>query len=153
MTVFILKRIPPGFRIFFSLGYIVHYNDVIMSEWARWRLQSWEPRFTNGVSIAIQIRWKIRFTLTLILMQWSLQNFVHGTIVSCAKIWCDMMASNGITARRIFHWLNSGRKIVSETGPSLTIVYSTVYSGTADRKNQSSASLAFLRGIHRWPGQ
>ena len=33
---------------------------------------------------------------------------------------------------------------------SLTVVYSTVYSG-ADKKNQSSASLAFVRGIHRWP--
>ena len=34
---------------------------------------------------------------------------------------------------------------------SLTIVYSTVYSGADQRKHQSSASLAFLRGIHRWP--
>ena len=34
---------------------------------------------------------------------------------------------------------------------SLTIVYSTVYSGTDKRKHQSSASLAFVRGIHRWP--
>ena len=33
----------------------------------------------------------------------------------------------------------------------LTIVYSTVYSGADQRKNQSSASLAFVRGIHRWP--
>ena len=37
------------------------------------------PRFTNGFSIAIQIRWKFRFTLTSILIQWLLQNFVHGT--------------------------------------------------------------------------
>ena len=34
---------------------------------------------------------------------------------------------------------------------SLTIVYSTVYSATDERKHQSSASLAFVRGIHRWP--
>ena len=34
---------------------------------------------------------------------------------------------------------------------SLTIVYSTVYSGSVERKHQSSASLAFVRGIHRWP--
>ena len=39
---------------------------------------------------------------------------------------------------------------------SLTIVYSAVFSGadqrkgTDQRKHQSSASLAFLRGIHRW---
>ena len=34
---------------------------------------------------------------------------------------------------------------------SLTIVYSTVYSDTDQRKHQSSASLAFVQGIHRWP--
>ena len=34
---------------------------------------------------------------------------------------------------------------------SLTIVYSAFYSGTDERKHQSSASLAFVRGIHRWP--
>ena len=32
---------------------------------------------------------------------------------------------------------------------SLTIVYSTVYSGADQRKHQSSASLAFVQGIHR----
>ena len=34
---------------------------------------------------------------------------------------------------------------------SLTIVYSTVYSGADQRKHQSSASLYFVRGIHRGP--
>ena len=34
---------------------------------------------------------------------------------------------------------------------SLTIVYSTVYSDADQRKLQSSASLAFVRGIHRGP--
>ena len=34
---------------------------------------------------------------------------------------------------------------------SLTIVYSTIYSGADQRKHQSSASLAFVQGIHRWP--
>ena len=34
---------------------------------------------------------------------------------------------------------------------SLTIVYSTVYSGTDQRKHETFASLAFVRGIHRGP--
>ena len=34
---------------------------------------------------------------------------------------------------------------------SLTIVYSTVYSNTDQIKHHSSASLAFVRGIHREP--
>ena len=33
---------------------------------------------------------------------------------------------------------------------SLTIVYSTVYTGADQIKHQSSASLAFVLGIHRW---
>ena len=35
------------------------------------------------------------------------------------------------------------------TGAS--IVYSNIRSGTDQRKHQSSTSLAFVRGIHRWP--
>ena len=34
---------------------------------------------------------------------------------------------------------------------SLIIVYSTIYPGAVLRKHQSYASLAFVRGIHRWP--
>ena len=34
---------------------------------------------------------------------------------------------------------------------SLTIVYSTIYSDADQRKHQSSASLAFVWGIHRRP--
>ena len=34
---------------------------------------------------------------------------------------------------------------------SLTIIYSIVYSDVDQRKHQSSASLAFVQGIHRWP--
>ena len=46
-------------------------------------------------------------------------------------------------------WSHNGRDGVKIS--SITIVYSTVYSGTEQRKYQSSASLAFLREIHRWP--
>ena len=41
-------------------------------------------------------------------------------------------------------------KIASQI-TSLTIVFSTVYSDADQRKHQSSASLAFVRGIHRRP--
>ena len=34
---------------------------------------------------------------------------------------------------------------------SIKIVFSTVYSGADQSKYQSSASLAFVRGINRWP--
>ena len=40
---------------------------------------------------------------------------------------------------------------IASQNTSLTIVYSIVYSDADQRKHQSSASLAFVRGIHRWP--
>ena len=40
---------------------------------------------------------------------------------------------------------------ISSQITSLTIFYSTVYSDADQRKHQSSASLAFVRGIHRGP--
>ena len=41
------------------------------------------------------------------------------------------------------------RKVASQiTGVS--IVYLTICSGADQRKHQSSASLAFVRGIHQW---
>ena len=46
-------------------------------------------------------------------------------------------------------WRHNERDGVAIT--SITIVYLTVYSGADQRKHQSSASLAFVRGIHRWP--
>ena len=46
-------------------------------------------------------------------------------------------------------WRHNGA--VSSQITSLTIVYSTVYSDAYQRKHQSSASLAFVRGIHRRP--
>ena len=51
----------------------------------------------------------------------------------------------------IFTWHNGDVLMgtVASQITSLTIVYSTVYSGADQRKHQSSASLAFVRGIHR----
>ena len=41
--------------------------------------------------------------------------------------------------------------VIASQITSLRIVYSTVYSDADQRKHQSSASLAFVRGIHRGP--
>ena len=47
------------------------------------------------------------------------------------------------------HWRHNGA--IASQITSLTIVYSTAYSDAYQRKQQSSASLAFVKGIHRWP--
>ena len=50
-----------------------------------------------------------------------------------------------------YHYNDVRMSMVASQITSLTIVYSAVYSGADQRKHQSSASLAFVRGIHRWP--
>ena len=47
------------------------------------------------------------------------------------------------------HWRNNNA--MASQIISLTIVYSTIYSGADQGRYHSSASLAFVRVIHRWP--
>ena len=51
----------------------------------------------------------------------------------------------------VFHNVDVIMGTMASQITSLTIVYSTVYSDADQRKHQSSASLAFVRGIHRGP--
>ena len=51
----------------------------------------------------------------------------------------------------VFHYDDVIMGAMASQITSLTIVYSTVYSGADQRKHQSSASLAFVQGIHRGP--
>ena len=57
----------------------------------------------------------------------------------------------GDIADHDFHYNDVIMSALAPHITSLTIVYSTAYSGADQRKHQSSASLAFVRGIHRWP--
>ena len=49
------------------------------------------------------------------------------------------------------HYSDAIMTTIASQITSLTIVYSIVYSDADQRKHQSSASLAFVRGIHRGP--
>ena len=51
----------------------------------------------------------------------------------------------------VLHYNDAIMSTIASQITSLTIVYSTVYSGADQRKHQSSASLAFMRGSHREP--
>ena len=55
------------------------------------------------------------------------------------------------SAQHPFHYCDVIMGTVASQITSLTIVYSTVYSDADQRKHQSYASLAFMRGIHRGP--
>ena len=58
-------------------------------------IEIWYQSFHSRFSIAIQFRWKFRFTLTSILIQWSLQFSTwhdNCTVVACAKMGGDLVA-------------------------------------------------------------
>ena len=63
---------------------------------------------------------------------------------------CFMEFHEGPTVPSL-HYSDVIMSAVDSPITSLTIVYSIVNSGQDQRKSQSSASLAFVRGIHRWP--
>ena len=52
---------------------------------------------------------------------------------------------------RLLHYNDVTMSAMASQITRLTIIYSAVYSGTDQRKHQSSAPLAFVRGIHMWP--
>ena len=51
----------------------------------------------------------------------------------------------------MYHYSDVKMNTMASQITSLTIVYSALYLGADQRKQQSSVSLAFVRGIHRWP--
>ena len=68
------------------------------------------------------------------------------TVISPRGLW-----NEGIHLTPVLHYSDVLMSAMASQITSLTIVYSTVYSGTDQRKHQSSAPLAFVWGIHRWP--
>ena len=80
-------------------------------------------------------------------------------LISCTSFICVRFCSEwnivGYTTGAFWELWNYSDFIISMMASqiaSLTIVYATFYSGADQRKYQSSASLAFVWGIHRWPG-
>ena len=51
-----------------------------------------------------------------------------------------------------YHYNDVTRSAMASQITSIKTVYSTVYSSSDQRKHQSSRSLDFVMGIHRWPG-
>ena len=75
--------------------------------------------------------------------------YSYSTNVATAYRWCHLYIwawFNNIRHNSL-QWRHNERDGVS----NVSIVCLTVCSGADDRKYQSSVSLAFVRGIHRWP--
>ena len=65
--------------------------------------------------------------------------------------WTGPMLYLLMPSRQTIHYSDVIMGTIASQITSLTIVYSNVYSGADQRKHQSSASLAFVLGIHQWP--
>ena len=73
------------------------------------------------------------------------------TSTACVQLRIAPRDGQALTAELVRHYSDVIMGAMAFQITSLTIFFSTVYSGADQRKHQSSASLAFVRGIHRWP--
>ena len=72
--------------------------------------------------------------------------------MSSSWIFCNVFAILAKVGLDETHYSDVIMGAMASQITNLTIAYSSIYSGTGQRKHQSSASLALVRGIHRWPG-
>ena len=87
--------------------------------------------------------------ISILFINFYIQNsfyIAHESIY--VHIWTDITHT---ALRYISHYNNVIMSAMASQITSLTIVYSSVYSGADQRKHQRSVSLAFVRGIHCWP--
>ena len=64
--------------------------------------------------------------------------------------WLAHIQNNPCLSEKFHHYIGVIMSTMASQITSLTIVYSTVYSGANQRKHQSFTSLAFVWGIHWW---
>ena len=75
-------------------------------------------------------------------------------MVPCAWIRPAHFLYKGLTVMRTLYpcrYSDVIMGVMASQITSLTIVHSTIYLEANQRKHQTSASLAFVQGIHRWP--
>ena len=100
--------------------------------------------------------WSVYININVESSHWKRMKYV--TLIRPSFTWflCVMILSTSIIPRSMSNFLTENAHysdvIMSTIAcliTSLAVVYSTVYSDADQRKHQSSASLAFVRGIHR----
>ena len=111
-------------------------------------------RWYHISAIASQITGKSQDCLSKKLVQANINNTSnYRIIVICEGKLLVVPSQKASIAESWFIVHHSGviMSTIASQITSLTIDYSTLYSGADQRKHKSSASLAFVRGIHRWP--
>ena len=114
--------------------------------------------FVVTVGIWLIVSWFIRVTLTCLMKSCDYRGSSEITLYNVKINQNDIRGTdigntneNSRTKPSAAHYNDVIISAMTSQINSLTTVYSAVYSGPDERKNQSSASLAFEREIHRWP--
>ena len=76
---------------------------------------------------------------------WHLDNFRYS------HLWYLRQNDDSFVSVIQKHYSDVIMSMIASQITGVSIVYSTVCSDADQRKHQGSASLAFVRGIHRWP--
>ena len=79
---------------------------------------------------------------------WDIESAFHCNVYTNLK-WINASLCHTLHNMWSRHYIDVIVTTMASQITSLTVVYSTVYSGADQRKHQSSASLAFVGGIHR----
>ena len=77
-----------------------------------------------------------------------------GSVLWMLMVWCSSTGASSATRLVITssdHYSDVIMSAIASQTTGVSIVDSTVCLGVDQRKHQSSASLAFVRGIHQWP--
>ena len=97
---------------------------------------------------------------SIIILHWRAYELLRTSMLPCWFILLlsltrrDCVFENAVCPILVFTAYHYNDVIMSAMAAEITsptIVYSTIYSGADQSKHQSSAPLAFVRGIHRWP--
>ena len=89
---------------------------------------------------------KIAFALQFRASNWTTCSILH---IREHSGWLCTRYTTWINTRNTLQWRHNVRDNASYHQPNDCLL--NVYSGADQRKHQSSASLAFVLGIHRWP--
>ena len=109
-------------------------------EWLLKRCHNWHDRLNFMLDI-----YSIKDIFTL----------VFNSIHSMSNLYTKPVQGHSQTSdKRVCNMDHCNAVIMSAMASqitNLTTVYSIIHSGADQRKHQSSTSLVFVRGIHRWP--
>ena len=115
------------------LLHLSRFLCVVASTTNKWNAEVFNTQLCDLVTLQITNEWRM-------LGLWNSLVFCTGSVIDGTSIDLNLTHSSDVIM-----------SVMASQITSVSSVCLTVSSGANQRKYQSSASLAFVRGIHRWP--